>query len=149
MFNKKISKKLIKFNMVLSRNFLVIPLIISSILYRPGYIYHLTIQWIKFPSPFGFFFFNNFVIKTKWKKKKKIRGNDVVSLPLKIKTKNPTPPITLIDFWENNWQNSERSRGGKEERERERESENGGEGEILLLLKINFHSLLLRNYSKL
>ena len=31
MFNKKISKKLIKFNMVLSRNFLVIPLIISSI----------------------------------------------------------------------------------------------------------------------
>ena len=93
------------------------------------------------------FFFNNFVIKTKWKKKK-IRGNDVVSQPLKIKTKNPTPPIPS-SISEKAIDKIVRDREGERKRERERERENGGEGEILLLLKINFHSLLLRNYSKL
>ena len=79
-------------------------------------------------------------------KKKKIRGNDVVSLPLKIKTKNPTPLI-LPSISEKAIDKIVRDR--EVERKREREREKGGEGEILLLLKINFHSLLLRNYSKL
>ena len=93
------------------------------------------------------FFFNNFVIKTKLEKKK-IRGNDVVSLPLKIKTENPTPPIPS-SISEKTIDKIVRDREGERKREREREREKGGEGEILLLLKINFHSLLLRNYSKL
>ena len=66
------------------------------------------------------------IIINKNKKKKKERRHSPV---LKIKTKKPnsTQPIpspsSLTDFWENNWQNSEKSRRGKGE------GEIGGKGE--------------------
>ena len=58
-------------------------------------------------------------------KKKKIRGNDVVSLPLKIKTKNPTPLI-LSSISEKAIDKIVRDREGERKREREREREREG-----------------------
>ena len=79
------------------------------------------------------FSFSFFVIKKKkgklllFKKKKMKERRHSPVLKIKKKKPNSTQPIpspsSLTDFWENNWQNSERSRGGKGE------GEIGGKGE--------------------